>query len=189
MRLQGPGGAQLSPAAARSISLEELTRELQTFQATGLRSVRIEIGACIVVALMFALMAWTAPTATTRVGLGLIVCSALFVGGFLFRLIRRRVRPPPAADFAQTLALYRAGLQAAQKLSRTYAFWYVLPLSLGPLVIVIGEGIQKSDPRHAVIGVAFIAVLGGLLVALHGLMARGLQKRLDQLDSTHEKPC
>jgi hypothetical protein len=189
MRLQGPGGQQLSAAAARSISLEELTRELQIFQATGLRSVRIEIGACILVALMFGAMAWAAPSAVTRVGLGLIVFGALFVGGFLYRLIRRRVPPPPTADFAQTLASYRAGLQTAQKLSRTYAFWYVLPLCLGPLVIVIGEGIQKSDPMHALKGAAIVAVLGGLLIALHSLMARGLQKRLDQLAVTRERPC
>ena len=41
---------------------------------------------------------------------------------------------------------------------------------------------------HALKGVAFIVVLGGLLIALHSLMVRGLQKRLDQLAVTREKP-
>jgi hypothetical protein len=188
MRLQA-GGQPLTPAAARSISMDELRLEVQTFQATGLRSVRIEIGACIAVALMFSVMAIAAPSVVTKIGLMMIVGAALFVGGFLYRLIRRRVPLPPDADFAQGIEFYRAGLLMAQKLSRTYAFWYVLPLCLGPLVIVIGEALQKGDPRHGVVGVAFIAAFAGLLVALHALMARGLQKRLDQLAITREKPC
>jgi hypothetical protein len=187
MRLQGPGAQPLSPTAARSISLEELTRELQSFQATGLRSVRIEIGACIVVALLFSVMAWAAPSAATRAGLALIVCGAIFVGGFLYRLIRHRAPLPAGADFGETLAAYRAGLQRAHGLSRTYAFWYVLPLMIGPLVIVIGEGIRRSDPKHVLVGVTFIAVMGGLLIALHSLVARGVKKRLDQLAVTSEK--
>jgi hypothetical protein len=189
VRLQLPGFEATPQTAARSISLQELTQEVRTVEALGRRAVRIEIGACLFVAVGFAVPVWAAPALITRIGHALIVASALFVGGFLYRMMRRGGSMPAGLDFAQSMAFYRALLERSRKLSRTYVWWYVLPLSIGPAVLAIGDGIHRSDPWRTLGILGFIVVFGGILVKLHAVMARGVQKRLDQLGVTEEKTC
>lgn len=187
MRLQMPGGEPLTPAAARSISLEALTSEVRTLERAGRRAVRIEIGACVVVAILFGVMAVIASDTLQKVGHALITLGAVFVGVFLFRLARRGRPMPEGLDFAQSIEHYRARLQLSRNLSRTYALWYVLPLALGPVVMSVGQVLRGDKPSRAMGALLFIVAFAGLLVWLHALMARGLQKRLEQLAVTQEK--
>jgi hypothetical protein len=188
LRLQRPGGEALSPAAARRMSLQELRQEVRAYEATSQRALRIEIGACVAVTLFFGAMIWGAPDPIVKAGAACVVGAALFVGGFLRRVSRQRRPMPPDLDFSQSVTFYREALERAKGLLRTYAWWYVLPLSIGPAVIMVGGAIRRSEPLRALVMLCFVALFSGLLVLMQSVMVKGLQKRLDQLATVEEKP-
>jgi hypothetical protein len=142
-----------------------------------------------VVAVLFGAGAWFAPDPITRLGHALVAAGATFVGGFLYRIVRRGQPMPNGLDFAQSIARYRAGLEFARNLARTYAWWYILPLAIGPTIMAIAGVIRRPDPLPALGMLGFIALFCGLLVQLHALGARRTQKRIEQLAVTEEKTC
>jgi hypothetical protein len=188
VRLQSPTGSHRSPAFARSMSMQELRAEIVTYESIIRRAVRIEIGACIVVALAFSafVLVQHAPL-IVRIGQGLTAAAAVFICWFLYRY--GRVRPiPTGLGFTETVAAYRSDLERRRQLSVSYAWWYVAPLSIGLAVMFFGPELQRPNslPTTA-LGIAIFAAIGSVLVLAQCGVARRTQQRIDQLAIVQEK--
>jgi hypothetical protein len=188
MRLQTPGGLYRSPGFARSISLQDLRTEIDCYEATIRRAIRIEIGACIVVAVCFTGFLWAPAPLIGKIGGGLTSAAALFVWWFLHH--HGRVRPIPATlGFAESIAAYRADLQRRLRISESYLWWYVIPLMTGIGLMIIGPQLQRGKSVPSILlSVLILAVVGGILVIVQRGATHKLQQRLEQLDIVGEKP-
>jgi hypothetical protein len=188
LRLQRQEGVSMSPAPPRSVSLEELTQEIRTWERQATRAVRIEIGACFMVIAIFALFAWMVPDPVAKAGHALIVAGAAWVAWFL--RTQRRARPvmPADLDFAHTVSFHEGMLARAARLSRTYLWWYIVPLSVGPLLLFLARAIRESNLALGIGTVVFYGLFAGALVKVHFVVARRLERRLDQLATLEEKP-
>jgi hypothetical protein len=187
VRLQSPGGFHQPPGFARSISMQELRTEIALYEATIRRAIRIEIGACIVVAVCFAGFLWAPAPLLGKIGGGLTSAAALFIWWFLYR--HGRVRPiPPRLGFAESMALYRADLEHRRRLSKNYVWWYVLPLMTGISLMIIGPQLQRGNSLLSILlTVLILAAVGAILVIVQRAVARKILLRLEQLDVVSEK--
>ena len=186
MRLQSPTGFYQPPTFARSLSLPELRAEITRYEATIRRAIRVEIVACIAVAAIFLGMMWAAP-AVNRIGGVIIVLAALFIWWFLYRY--GRVHPiPESLGFADSIEAYKADLERRRRMSKSYIWWYVLPLTSGMGVLMIGPQLQRPDPLVGILITTLALVAGGGLLALiQRMVARKLQTRIEQLGVVSEK--
>ena len=187
MRLQSPPGFTHAHSFERTLSLEALRAEIAAYERIIRRAVRIEIGACIVVSVAFFAIAWNAAPLLTRIGSALTSAAGLFVLWFLHRYVR--VRPIPAdRDFPGTIAAYRADLEHRRRLSNSYAWWYVLPLTIGIAVMVIGPQLQRPGMLPgAAVSALILAAVGTLLVLVQKAAAGKALRRIDQLRVLEEK--
>lgn len=130
---------------------------------------RREYAAALVVALAFGWTALHAP-GLARVGALLAVMGAAFVCVWMWRVQRRR---PPAAPGAPTAEALRIALRRVEDqihLLRTVAWWYLLPLLIGPLVLT-GAGLAEAfaagfPPLTTAREVGVAAVLVGTVVLI-----------------------
>jgi hypothetical protein len=187
VRLQSPGGFHRPPGFARSLSMQELRTEIDLYEATIRRAVRIEIGACIVVAVCFAGFLWAPAPLIGKIGGALTSAAALFVWWFLHRY--GRVRPISAnLGFTDSIAAYRADLEHRRRLSKSYLWWYVMPLMTGICLMIIGPQLQRGKSLLSVLlTVLILAAIGGILVAVQRAAAHKLLQRLEQLGVVSEK--
>lgn len=188
LRLQTPTGFHQPPGFARSLSLQELRTEITTYETAVRRAIRVEIVACIFVAACFFGFLWAPSPLISRIGGGFTSAAALFIWWFLYRFAR--VRPIPAElGFTDTVAAYRADLQRRRRLSRSYVWWYVVPLSIGMSLMLIGPQLQRPGSLPGVLLTALVMVaFGTLLVSVQQFAARKAQQRVDQLGLVSEKP-
>jgi hypothetical protein len=174
-------------ANARQLTLEDLMREVRGFEAIGRRGVRMELGACFVVAAAFTFYAWVAPDMLGRLGNALIAAAAVFIAWWM----RGWLRAPPIPDglsFEETIRIQRERLGAAKRIYQTAIWWYVLPLALGPILLVIRSVLDEPDPWPRLF--LRLALLMGAALALQmlqRLFAKGMQKRIDQLALVTER--
>jgi hypothetical protein len=122
-----------------------------------------------------------------RAGVALTLCGALFVVWFMYR--HARVRPMPRnLGFEATLAAYRQDLARRAWLARRYALWYVVPLSVGPAVLMIDMGLQRPNPVVSItLGILIVALTGTLLAQAGRGAIDKMQRRLDELADVGEK--
>lgn len=187
VRWQNPTGVHQPPSHAQALSLSALTREINLYEATIRRTVRIEIGAGLVAAAIFAIFLFSAAGPIARAGVVLTLCGVLFVVWFMYRHVR--VRPmPPDLDFQAILTVYRQDLARRITLARRYPLWYVLPLATGPLVLMIDMGLRRPNPASNIaLSVVIVALTGTLLAqAGRGIVGK-LQRRLAELACIGEK--
>jgi hypothetical protein len=188
VRLQSPTGFFQPKSFARTLSMQELRTEIGIYESVVRRAIRIEIGACIVVAFVFfAYVLWLPTPLLGKIGSGLTATAALFIGWFLYR--HGRVRPIPAdLGFTKTVAAYRDDLARRKRLSQSYLWWYVAPLAIGPAIMIVGPQLQRpGSPVKALIALFIIAAVCGLLVLAQYVVARKTQQRIDQLSTVSEK--
>jgi hypothetical protein len=187
LRLQSPTGFHQPLAFARTITMQDLSVEIDCHQHFLRRGIRIELGAVIVVTVFFASALVFAPSFVSKVGLALALGGAVFVGVFLFRYARPRTISR-TAGFAATVDLYRAELVRRLKLSKTYFWWYVLPLSIGPIILMVAPQLAKPDSVMRV-GVIFaiLILIAWLLIFSQKPAIEQLQRRIDQLRLVSEK--
>ena len=186
-RWQTPTGFYQSPVFSRSISMQELRTEIVGYEKTVQRAIRIEIGACVLVAAAFFVMLWGPAPFIAKVGIGFTSVAALFIMWFLYR--HARVRPTPdTLGFAESIATYRAELERRRRLSMSFGWWYVMPLGIGFGLMVIGPQLQRpgSLPGAALSALILIAVCA-VLVLLHREVARKTQQRIEQLGLISER--
>jgi hypothetical protein len=188
LRLQSPTGIWLAPGFARQLSLGQIRGEIAAREGVYRRAVAIEMGACVVVVAVFAAFLLWAPAPTIgRIGFGLTVLGALFVGAFLWRY--GRVRPIPAdLDFGATVQRYRNQLEQHRRLCRSYLWWYIVPLAIGINVTMVGFRLQRAGgARGAAVDVVVVSAILALPTLLQGVVAAKTQKRIEQLALLSEK--
>ena len=112
---------------------------------------------------------------------------ALFVAWFL----HRHARMAPVAEgleFAQSLASYRRNLEQQLQRVRTVLWWYLVPLSCGPAVLVFGIACRQADPWPFVIkSLAGLVAIWGLILHMYQSSEQKIRRRIAQLDGTAEK--
>jgi hypothetical protein len=180
-------GFPVSAPSARSLSLQELTAEIRAFEGTIRRAVRIEIGACILLAPIFGFWAWSASEPIEKIGTALTVGGIVFVGWFLYRYGRPRSMPDDL-EFGETVAAYRRHLEIGMRFSSTYFWWYILPLSLGPMTLTVGTSLRVVDsPLSIVAPVLLWVIFAGLLLLMQKDARSKLRRRMNQLALLEEK--
>lgn len=188
VRLQNPTGFHQPPGFARSISMQELRTEIVQYEARIRRAVRIEMGACSLVAACFAgFFLWLPVPLIGKIGSGFTTAAALFIAWFLYRY--GRVRPIPAnLGFTESITAYRADLERRRWLSQSYGWWYVMPLMIGMGLMIIGPQLQRPNPLPGVSLTALIlTAIGAALVLVQQAAARKAQRRIDQLGVVSER--
>ncbi len=118
---------------------------------------------------------------------GFALSGALFVGGYLYTRLRSVVMPDGLA-FADALNHYRGTLEKRWNASRTYMWWYALPLAPAPIVIATGVALHAPEPMHVLVrSLIGLAVVGALLYAMSANARKKIQHRMDQLQELEEK--
>lgn len=190
IRMQFPSGFHQPPSAlrARELTAGALRAEIDAFEGVVRRAIRIELTACLIVAACLAALLWAPAALFGRVGNALTLAGLLFVAWFLWR--HGRVRPvPPEAGFEEMKTAYSAELVRRTRLSRTYFWWYLLPIFAGPVTgIILTVPTRPGGARAALVGVAVFAITSVVLVVVQlGFTRRGRQ-RVEQLALVREKP-
>jgi hypothetical protein len=72
-------------------------------------------------------------------------------------------------------------------MSRNYFSFYVLPLTIGPSILLVGQALSSAHPAPAVaMRLAIVAFVAMMLVFAQANGRRRIQRRLDQLERTTE---
>lgn len=189
LRLQTPTGLHQPVAFAQAMTMQELIGEIDGYELILRRAVRIELGAAVLVMAFFAAALLLGPgkSAVLTLGISLSIAGAAFVGVFLYR--HARLRPLVRTDgFIQLVAQYRIELARRLRLSQTYLWWYVVPLLLGPAVILIGPQLGQPDaPTRIAIIAGLLTVFAAMLVFAQKPLIRKMQRRLERLNVVIEK--
>ncbi|HEY6927860.1 MAG TPA: hypothetical protein VI653_30570 [Steroidobacteraceae bacterium] len=188
IRLQAPHTTFWPPAIARTMSINELMAEVRGLEALGRRAIRIEIGAAFVLVTICVVSLFAMPPTLLGQAFNVVTASgALFVAWFLHR--HARTTPVPAGrGFAQSVALYRRNLELQLQRARSVLWWYLVPLSCGPAVLMFGIASRQAYPWPFVIkGLAGLAALWGLILYMYQGAQQKLRRRIAQLDATAEK--
>lgn len=187
-RLQGLPGIHQPSGFERHLSEVDLRCEITLYESLVRRAVRIELGACCVVALVFlAYMVWLPGNSTTgRIGQGITVLGASFVAAFLWRHVR--VRPiPDGLGFDATLQAYRSDLERRAEIGRMYPLWYLLPVMTGPAVWIVSRSLERPGGwLAAAIALAIIVAVGFILTLASRAGLTRIRKRLEQLRQVSE---
>lgn len=188
-RLQLPQAASWPPAVTRALSVNELMDEVRGYEAVSLRASRIEIGAVFLLVTLCIVSLWAMPPKPLSQAFNAVTATgALFVAWF----IHRYARITPVAEgleFAQSVAAYRRTLERQLRLARTVVWWYLVPLSCGPAILVFGIAFQQANPAPLVIkSLAGFTVMWGLVLYIYQGSERKLQRRMAQLDRTAPQP-
>lgn len=104
-----------------------------------------ELVACVVVIFVFGWQYFTVyRTPVSRFGVWVIIGSALFIA---WKLIHTRRANPPVSPGATTVESLQAELKTVRAQSRlleSVLWWYVLPLTVGGLIVIWGQEIDPS---------------------------------------------
>jgi hypothetical protein len=88
-----------------------------------------------------------------QLGLAITAAGALFVALLLYKRWRLE-RVPDGLSFAETLARYRHNLELRVERGRTYVWWYLGSILLGPTVLVLAPFLWHPRPTAMPIGAA-----------------------------------
>ena len=189
VRLQAPQATSWPPAITRTMSIKDLMAEVRGFEAVSRRAIRIEIGAAFVLVAGCAVSLWAMPPKPLGQAFNAITAGgALFVAWFLHR--HAQITPvAEGLEFTQSVASYRQNLEQQLQRARTVIWWYLLPLSAGPAVLVFGIAYQQANPWPVVIkGLAGFAAICGLILYMYQSSEQKLRRRIAQLGEVTEKP-
>ncbi|WP_412061084.1 hypothetical protein [Rubrivirga sp. IMCC45206] len=153
----------------------ELRTEAERFDRTIRWRDRREYAAAAIVAVLFA-RGFPSADGLDRVGIVLAVLGAAFVCAWMWRAQRRR---PPVAPGAPTAEALRVALERVEiqiRLLRTVAWWYLLPLMVGPVLMGVGGPLVElvTGPPLAPARTGLVLLLSGLVLALMGGLLWGV---------------
>ncbi|WP_412069619.1 hypothetical protein [Rubrivirga sp. IMCC43871] len=168
-------------------ALAEARDEADRFDRTLRWRDRREYAGAIFVAVMFG-RGFPSADGLDRVGIVLAVLGAAFVCVWMWRAQRRR---PPVAPGAPTAEALRVALERVEiqiRLLRTVAWWYLLPLMIGPVLMGVGglvfelvTGPALAPARAGLVllfGAFVLALMGGLLGGVYWLNQRAVARDL-----------
>ena len=160
-RLAGPG-ANLRPslAAGTALSLDELRGEMRQVERAARVTRHVETGAGIlVIAFGVAGTAW-APQITAKAGFALMSAGAAFV---VLYMRRHALRPLPMdLGFDASRVAFRDALVQGERLLRRVWLWYLLPLIVGPLVLIVGWSVAQRRSFASALG--FLGIMAVMSV-------------------------
>jgi hypothetical protein len=187
LRAQNPsGGLQPWLTSAGPMSLEELRTEVRLYAQRSRRAMAIEVGVGVAIAPVFAATAVFGPPSPAKAGAILTVFGILFVAFYIRRHMRWQA--PLDLGFAETLAQYRARLERNHSWLRNVWMWYLLPLGIGPFVMLIAGPLTTQQPVSQIAGVVGVsALLWVFVLMMSRRAAQGLRQRLDALAVVEER--
>ncbi len=147
-----------------------------------------ETAAAAVVAVAFGSMYPEAPP-LARLGVVLSIVGAVFAIGWMVRAQRRQPRPAPDLPAAEALRVALARVEIQIHLLRSVVWWYLLPLAIGPMVLVASGYVEMQREMRApetaaeiafVIGVylAPLLILGSVFGVIYKLNQRAVRRDL-----------
>ncbi len=191
LRVQNPPGRSSRPvptADGAVMTFEQLRSEVALFDRSMRRGASIEIVTGYVMVPVFAALALFASPLFVRIGAGLTVAGIFFVVWYIRRRLKAAVPVHRDADFAATLAGYRARLEHHHDAMRTLWLWYLLPIGIGPAAIFGAAAMAASRPAADAIGPVITFVVIWVSVAWSaGLKARALRRRMTAIERVEEQ--
>ena len=186
-RLAGPG-ANLHPSLAggTALSLDELRGEMRQVERAARVTRHVETGAGIlVIAFGVAGTAW-APQITAKAGFALMAAGAAFV---VLYMRRHALRPLPMdLGFDASRVAFRDALVQGERLLRRVWLWYLLPLIVGPLVLIVGWSVAQRRSFASALGfLGIMAIMTVLAWRMNRDAANRLARRIEALDQTDER--
>lgn len=186
-RLAGPGAnPRPSLAAGASLSLDELRGEMRQVERAARVTRRVESAAGVfVIGAGIAGTVW-APQITAKAGFALMAAGAGFV---VLYLRRHALRPLPMdLGFDGSRTAFRAALVRGEQLLRSVWLWYLLPLMVGPLVLIAGWSAEPGRSLRSVLGfLGVFLIMSALAWGMNRDAANRLARRIDALDKTNER--
>jgi hypothetical protein len=178
-------------ASDTAMTLDQLRNEVASYDQLVQRALKIEIAIGCVLIPLFAIFAAVADPVLVRVGAALTVAGILFVVCYIslaYRRSRRANALSTDGDFTTTLDRYRARLEGQVHALRTVWWWYLLPLGIGPALIISGGVAAAGQPPSRMVG-----AIGGFMLAwiwaawIAGRQARAFQRRLAAVSHITER--
>ena len=185
MRGSGTAARPATPSSdgGHAMSQEDIQRGIENLRATVRKRNLVGGGACLVVALSFALYLFLFKTALMRIGAALTVASALYMAMQIL-LIRKGAK---TGDWkvSDSLAVYRAELERQRDFHRGAWFWSrLVAIVPGYLIFFAGMAIAFPKTARPTAGiVAFFIFIGFMAVRMNLSQARNYQKEIDRLDA------
>jgi hypothetical protein len=179
-------GPREAVAAGAALSLDELRGEMQQTEQAARRTRLVESGAGLLVVAGGLGGTWLAPQAVARIGFALMAAGAAFV---IVYLHRHALKPMPMdLGFEASRVVLRDALLRGERLLRTIWLWYLLPLMVGPVVLIIGWSVGERRSVTSVAGFLLVmALVTALVIRMNLRVARSLASRVAALDRTHER--
>jgi hypothetical protein len=190
LRGKNPGRRpDLEPVYGSAMTLDQLRDEVALYDRTTRRAITIELAIGYAMLPAFAAFSILDPDLLARVGAGLTVSGIAFVVWYMHRSLRNARWTSTNGDFTTLMTGYRARLEHHVHALRTVWLWYLLPLGIGP-ALMVSAGITRADqaPRVAVIG-----ALGGVMLIwiwtawFAGHQRRSIERRLAALTHVNER--
>lgn len=186
-RLAGPGAhTRPSLAAGTALSLEELRGEMRQTERAARVTRRVESAAgLLVIGAGIAGTVW-APQITAKVGFALMAAGA----GFVILYMRRHALRPLPMDlgFDASRSALRDALVRGERLLRSVWLWYLLPLMIGPLVLIVGWSATGGRSFRSALGfLGVMVIMTALTWRMNRDAANRLARRIDSLSKTEER--
>ena len=192
LRLQNPGLGAVPPRHAMApvpATLDALVKEVRLHERLGRRAMRIEALAGLGVAIFFIVPLLSSPNWFLRIGWGLASAYGLYVAAIMSRHSPRPM--PEGLEFRESLAYYRHQLERQHGYIRTMWFWYLMPFTPAMAFIVAGGAVAAAERGRplwpALIMIAIVLAVGGVIHAGSHGMARKLRMRIDTLSAAEKQ--
>jgi hypothetical protein len=171
----------------QGMTLAQLHEEASGYGTVMRRSARIELAACCVLLPLFTTFAIVGKPPGARLGALLTVAGGLFVAWRMWRAIKANAPIAADADFVTTAAIYRERLERQQQALRTIWLWYLLPVGIGPILVLCAAALRATRPDVALIGTALaFGVMSVSIVWPARRHARRMQDRINALQRVEE---
>ena len=178
---------QASVELAGAPPLKKVRKDADKFYRTIRRRNVIEYVACAIAVVLFASKIFTGPHILHKVGAAMIVAAAIYAP---WQLHRRASAVSP--DMALGMPIYeflRGQLVRQRDALRSVLVWYVLPFVPGIILIFAGNGldpeIEAAGPPiwQRWLAIAVVLSIFGFVWWINQVVARKLQKRIDEIDA------
>jgi hypothetical protein len=162
------------------ISITELHAKASKFQNRIRRRNLREQVACLFVIIAFGLMFFKSPAAVPRIGFGLIVAGAVYIGWHLYAKATPKALPSDIGS-ANGLQFYRRELERQRDLLQDIWKWYLGPLIPGMALLVIW-GVLTAPPARRWFPSAYAVFCVALFWAIGRLNLRAARRLSGQID-------
>ena len=178
---------QASVEIAGAPPLKKVRKDADKFYRTIRRRNVIEYVACAIAVVLFASKIFTGPHILHKVGAAMIVAAAIYAP---WQLHRRASAVSPDMALGMPICEFLRGQLVRQRDAlRSVLVWYVLPFVPGIILIFAGNGldpeIEAAGPPiwQRWLAIAVVLSIFGFVWWINQVVARKLQKRIDEIDA------